>query len=207
MTAPSLTILIPCLNEKSELRASVREYVAVFPQAQILVIDNGSEDATAALGRAAGAEVMIERRRGKATAVASALAAIDTDLVLMVDGDGSYPAEGGPAPHRAISARAVDMIYRHRSAQKATQISARCTDGHVVCRRAPLGFSLSAARSFFRLRLFSRRFYKHVPVLSRGFELEIELTSRPSIKVCANGSPSSVRGRARGSESKLATNP
>src|SRR5438067_1526812 len=95
MDMASLNILMPCVNEKQGVATVVREYAAAFPRADILVVDNGSEDRTAAAAKEAGAAVITEKRRGKARAVATALAAIDTDLVLMIDGDGSYPAEGG----------------------------------------------------------------------------------------------------------------
>jgi glycosyltransferase involved in cell wall biosynthesis len=206
--APSLTILIPCLNEEHGIAGVVREYAAAFPQAAILVVDNGSEDGTAGAARTAGAAVMSERRRGKATAVASALAAIDTDLILMVDGDGSYPAEGGRLLLEQYLREPVDMITGIRSAQNAGQVF------------RPLhqwGSSVFAAvlQSVFRFkpldlfsgqRLFSRRFYKHVPVLSRGFELEIELTIQAVDKGFAQTEiPVPFRSRAAGSASKLKT--
>ena len=175
---PSLTVLIPCLNEALGIGHVVREYAAAFPHATILVVDNGSDDGTALAARAAGAEVMTERRRGKATAVATALAAIDTDLVLMVDGDGSYPADGARLLVEQYLARTGRHDHRHPQCAKSDSGPAPAPPmGHVNLRRRPeLRFSLPAARSFPGMRLFSRRFYKHVPVLSRGFELEIELT-------------------------------
>src|SRR6266446_9348617 len=120
MASPSLTILMPGLNEEVGVASVVREYATAFPQADILVVDNGSEDGTAAAARAAGATLLTERRRGKARAVATALAAIDTDLVLMVDGDGSYPAEGARLMLEAYLLEPVDMITGIRSAQDAT---------------------------------------------------------------------------------------
>jgi glycosyltransferase involved in cell wall biosynthesis len=208
MTLPSLTILIPCLNEAQGIAEVVREYAAAFPRAAILVVDNGSTDDTAEVARAAGARVMTERRRGKATAVATALAAIDTDLVLMVDGDGSYPAEGGRLLVEQYLREPVDMITGIRSAQKAAQafrpmhqwgMSVFASVLNSVFRFRPLDL-------FSGLRLFSRRFYKHVPVLSRGFELEIELTIQAVDKGFAQTEiPVPFRGRADGSTSKLKT--
>ena len=90
----TLAVLIPCLNEEKGIASVVSEYRREFPEARILVVDNGSTDGTAGAAQAAGAEVIGEARRGKARAVATALNLIDEDLVLMVDGDGSYPAEG-----------------------------------------------------------------------------------------------------------------
>src|SRR5262249_37174545 len=118
MASPTLTILIPCLNEELGVGSVVREYAEAFPHAEILVVDNGSEDRTAAAARCAGARVITEKRRGKARAVATALSIIDTDLVLMVDGDGSYPTEGGRLLLEEYSREAVDMITGIRSAQQ-----------------------------------------------------------------------------------------
>src|SRR2546423_989724 len=117
MASLSLTILIPCLNEELSVASVIQEYAAAFPDADILIVDNGSEDGTAATARAAGATVITEKRRGKARAVATALAAIDTDLVLMVDGDGSYPAEGGKLLIEEYLREPADMITGIRSAQ------------------------------------------------------------------------------------------
>src|SRR3954471_20044539 len=202
----TLTILIPCLNEERQIASVVREYAAVFPRAEILVVDNGSEDRTPQVARDAGAQVIVEKRRGKARAVATGLSLIDTDLVLMVDGDGSYPAEGAQLLLKEYTREPADMITGIRSAQ-----------GDVFRPMHQWGMSVFAAvlNAVFRfkpldlfsgLRLFSRRFYKHVPVLSRGFELEIELTIQAVDKGFAQTEvPVPFRSRAQGSASKLKT--
>jgi glycosyltransferase involved in cell wall biosynthesis len=207
-TSPSLTILIPCLNEAHAVAAVVREYTAAFPQSDVLVVDNGSEDGTAEAAGAAGAAVMTERRRGKATAVATALAAIDTDLVLMVDGDGSYPAEGGRLLLEQYLREPVDMITGIRSAQKAALVFRPMHQWGMSIFAGVLNsvFHFKPLDLFSGLRLFSRRFYKHVPVLSRGFELEIELTIQAVDKGFAQAEvPIPFRTRAEGSASKLRT--
>jgi len=205
---PSLTILIPCLNEELGIAAVVSDYAAAFPNAEILVVDNGSEDGTAEAARAQGAVIMMERRRGKATAVASALSAIDTDLVLMVDGDGSYPAEGGRLLVEQYLREPVDMITGIRSAQKADQVFRPLHQWGMSVFAAVVNsvFRFRPLDLFSGLRLFSRRFYKHVPVLSRGFELEIELTIQAVDKGFAQSEiPVPFRSRAEGSKSKLNT--
>lgn len=205
---PSLTILIPCLNEELGVAAVVREYAAAFPRADILVVDNGSEDGTVHAARTAGAVVMTERRRGKATAVASALAAIDTELILMVDGDGSYPAEGGRLLVEQYLREPVDMITGIRSAQKAARNFRPMHQWGMSIFAAVLNsvFRFKPLDLFSGLRLFSRRFYQHVPVLSRGFELEIELTIQAVDKGFAQSEiPVPFCSRAKGSVSKLKT--
>src|SRR4051812_20952844 len=202
----TLTILIPCLNEERQIASVVREYAAVFPRAEILIVDNGSEDGTPEVAREAGAQVIVEKRRGKARAVATGLSMIDTDLVLMVDGDGSYPAEGAQLLLKEYTREPADMITGIRSAQ-----------GDVFRPMHQWGMSVFAGvlNSVFRfrpldlfsgLRLFSRRFYHHVPVLSRGFELEIELIIQAIDKgFSMTEIPVPFRSRANGSESKLKT--
>jgi glycosyltransferase involved in cell wall biosynthesis len=208
MASPSLTILIPCLNEEVGVASVVREYATAFPQADILVVDNGSEDGTAAAARSAGATLITEKRRGKARAVATALASIDTDLVLMVDGDGSYPAEGALLLLQEYLREPVDMITGIRSAQNATQVFRPMHQWGMSVFAAVLNFvfRFKPLDLFSGLRLFSRRFYQHVPVLSRGFELEIELTIQAVDKSFSMTEiPVPFRGRTDGSDSKLRT--
>jgi glycosyltransferase involved in cell wall biosynthesis len=205
---PSLTVLIPCLNEALGIGHVVREYAAAFPQASVLVVDNGSDDGTALAARAAGAEVITERHRGKATAVATALAAIESDLVLMVDGDGSYPADGARLLVEEYLREPVDMITGIRSAQKATQAFRPLHQWGMSIFAAVLNsvFQFRPLDLFSGMRLFSRRFYKHVPILSRGFELEIELTIQAVDKGFAQAEiPVPFRSRTQGSASKLRT--
>ena len=208
MDSPSLTILIPCLNEELGIAAVVREYRSAFPRADILVVDNGSEDSTAVAAKGAGAAVITERRRGKARAVATALAVIDTDLVLMVDGDGSYPAEGARLLVQEYLREPVDMITGIRSAQNATQVFRPMHQWGMSIFAAVLNFvfRFEPLDLFSGLRLFSRRFYQHVPVLSRGFELEIELTIQAVDKgFSMTEIPVPFRSRTNGSGSKLNT--
>jgi glycosyltransferase involved in cell wall biosynthesis len=208
MDSPTLTVLIPCLNEELGIASVVHEYATVFPHADIVVVDNGSEDRTAAFAREAGAKVLTEKRAGKARAVATGLGAIDTDLVLMVDGDGSYPVDGGLFLLQEYLREPVDMITGIRSAQDATRAFRRMHQWGMSIFAAVLNFvfGVKPLDLFSGLRLFSRRFYKHVPVLSRGFELEIELTIQGIDKDFAMTEiPVPFRNRAHGSESKLKT--
>jgi glycosyltransferase involved in cell wall biosynthesis len=206
MASPTLTILIPCLNEELGVASVVREYAAAFPQADILVVDNGSEDQTATAARAVGAMVMTEKRRGKARAVATALSAIDSDLVLMVDGDGSYPAEGAKLLLEEFEREPVDMITGIRSAQNDVFRPMHQWGMSIFAAVLNFVFRFKPLDLFSGLRLFSQRFYQHVPVLSRGFELEIELTIQAIDKSFSMTEiPVPFRSRATGSSSKLKT--
>jgi glycosyltransferase involved in cell wall biosynthesis len=206
MVSQTLTILIPCLNEEHGVASVVREYARSFPHADILVVDNGSQDRTAAVARDAGASVITEKRRGKARAIATALAEIDTDLVLMVDGDGSYPAEGARLLLDEYHREPADMITGIRSAQGDVFRPMHQWGMSIFAAVLNLVFRFKPRDLFSGLRLLSRRFYQNVPVLSRGFELEIELTIQAIDKGFSMAEVLvPFRSRASGSRSKLRT--
>ena len=102
----SVAVLIPCLDEEHGIASVVAEFRRELPQARIVVVDNGSTDATARLAAQAGAEVWHEPRRGKGRAITTAFARLEEDVVVMVDGDGSYPAAGDHAAEARVHADA-----------------------------------------------------------------------------------------------------
>lgn len=208
MQSPSLTILIPCLNEELGIGAVVAEHRTEFPGARILVVDNGSTDRTAEIARAAGAVVVSEPRRGKARAIQTALSEIDSDLVIMTDGDGSYPAKGARILHDEYLRAPADMITGIRCADEKSEVFRPMHQFGMSIFATVLRtvFGHRFADLFSGLRLFSSRFYRNVPVLSGGFELEIELTLQAVDKGFSTRDVSTpFRERAEGSVSKLRT--
>lgn len=175
---PSLAILVPCLDEEEGVAGVVEGYAAAFPGARLIVVDNGSTDRTAERARAAGAEVVWEPRRGKARAIVTAFDLLDEDLVLMVDGDGSYPPEGARRLFDAWRRDPSDMITGIRSPEGDTAVFRPFHQAGTAAFGAVfrLVFQYEPGDLFSGLRLFSRRFYQNVPLLFRGFELETELT-------------------------------
>lgn len=206
MNEPTLTVLIPCLNEEVAIPGVVAEYRQAFPQARILVVDNGSTDATSERARTAGADVLLEPRRGKAKAVATALSHIETDLVLMVDGDGSYPASGGLLLYQRYLQSSADMITGVRQTQQDVFRPGHQFGTSMFAKFVKAVFGQQPGDVFSGLRLFSRRFYMNAPVLSRGFELEIELTIQAIDKGFTTVDvPIPFGDRAEGTASKLKT--
>jgi glycosyltransferase involved in cell wall biosynthesis len=205
---PSLSILIPCLNEEKAVAGVVREFRDAFPEARIVVVDNGSVDDTPGKARAAGADVLAERRPGKGQAVATAFSQLDTDLVIMVDGDGSYPAEGARLLLEAYREDPADMVtgIRSPSAGGTALRPLHQAGSWLFAQAMRFVFSYTPGDLFSGLRLFSKRFYRNVPLLFRGFELETELT----IQAIEKGfrlaeTPVPFRDRAAGTSSKLRT--
>jgi glycosyltransferase involved in cell wall biosynthesis len=207
-TQTSLAILVPCLDEERSIAGVVADFRREFPTARILVVDNGSTDATAERAREAGAEVLLEPRRGKGRAVATAFEVLDESLVLMVDGDGSYPIEGARRLLEAYARGPADMITGIRAPDApATAFRPFHRFGSTAFASAfRLVFDYAPGDLFSGLRLFSRRFYKNVPILFRGFELETELTVQgveKGFRLAEVEVP--FRERAAGSDSKLRT--
>lgn len=86
----NIDIVLPALNEARSIEAVVQE-IPRPPVRRVVVADNGSTDSTGALARGAGAEVVVEPRRGYGAACMAALATLDDtcDVVVFMDADGS----------------------------------------------------------------------------------------------------------------------
>lgn len=209
LPAPSLCVLIPCYNEATCIAGVVAEFRVEFPHARILVVDNASSDGTAAVAAAAGADVLSEPAKGKARAVLTALSHIDSEVVLMVDGDGSYPAAGGRRLLESYRAQPADLITGIRNPDESMAGSFRPYHQggtHLFGRLIGTVFGRLPADLFSGLRLFSRRYYENVPILSRGFELELELTIQAIDKgFSMREVPVPFGLRAEGTKSKLRT--
>jgi glycosyltransferase involved in cell wall biosynthesis len=205
---PSVAVLIPCLDEEHGIGGVVAEFRRALPEARIVVVDNGSSDATATRAAQAGAEVWHEPRRGKGRAIATAFAELEEDFVIMVDGDGSYPADGGRHLLAEQQRAAADMITGVRTAESTAPAfrPLHRAGGAAFAWVFRLVFRYEPGDLFSGLRLFSKRFYKNVPILFRGFELETELTVQgveKGFRLSEIAVP--FRERAQGSSSKLRT--
>ena len=88
-----VAVILPCLNEVHAITEVIKGFRAELPMADIYVVDNGSTDGTGAMAIAAGAYLLSEPARGKGNAVRRAFAAIDSDIYIMADGDGTYDSK------------------------------------------------------------------------------------------------------------------
>jgi glycosyltransferase involved in cell wall biosynthesis len=203
-----LAIVIPCHNEARAIGPVLAEYHAAFPEAELWVVDNASTDGTAEEARRSGARVIGEPRKGKANAIRAALDVIEAEAVLMVDGDGSYPAEAALILWKSHLDSPADMwvgVRTHEGSGSAFRPMHQWGTA-LFCRAARLAFGYRPRDIFSGLRLFSRRFYKNIPVLSRGFELEMELTIQAIDKgLSIREVDTPFRSRHAGTTSKLRT--
>ncbi len=202
---PRVAVIIPCFNEAPTIARVVEDFRLALPHARITVFDNNSTDSTAAVARAAGAEVFFEPRRGKGNVVRRMFAEIDADVYLMVDGDGTYDPEAAPLLVSLILEDRLDMAIGAR--RNVTQNAHR--KGHAFGNRlfnkifAKL-FGQTYLDLFSGYRAFSRRFVKSFPSLSSGFEIETELAVHASqMRLPVVEIETVYRQRPAGSHSKL----
>ncbi|WP_242654446.1 glycosyltransferase family 2 protein [Yoonia rosea] len=172
-----VAVLIPCYNEAKPIGTVVADFRAALPAADIYVYDNNSTDDTAEVARAAGAIVRVETQQGKGNVVRRMFADIDADVYVMVDGDNTYEAKAAPALVDKLIDETLDMV----SGCRVTEIEEAYRPGHRFGNWMLTGLvaSIFGKRTKDMLtgyRVFSRRFVKSFPALSRGFEIETELT-------------------------------
>lgn len=204
-----VAVLIPCYNESKTIAKVVQDYKAALPEADIYVYDNNSTDHTDEIAAAAGAIVRYERRQGKGNVIRSMFRDIDADCYIMADGDDTYPAEYAPEMARLVLEENADMVVGDRLS--ATYFTENKRPFHNAGNRTVRGLINLIFRSNIRdimtgYRAFSRQFVKHFPVLSKGFEIETEMTIHALDKnFYIREIPVNYRDRPEGSVSKLNT--
>lgn len=203
----TLTIGIPCLNEALTVGKVADDFRREFPSARILVIDNRSTDDTAKIARAHGAEVIYEPRPGKGYAVQTLFRVADSDYLLMVDGDDTYPAEEGKKLLAAIEERGGDTVVGRRVSDDQNAFKTTHTwANNALARLLGTIFRTPVGDLFSGYRLFSRHFYRNVPLLATGFEIETEIAVQTIDKGFVQHEVAvAFRSRPEGSFSKLST--
>lgn len=174
----TVAVLIPCLNEEMTIGKVVRELRQVLPEAEIVVIDNDSDDRTVEEASAAGARILVERRRGKGYAVQTAFQGVDADAYLMVDGDDTYPAGRAPDLLAPILHDEADMVVGSRlTASSVSRFRLANRLGNEFYRRAVnLTFGTRLSDILSGYRCLNRKMVKGLPLFVTGFEVEAELT-------------------------------
>ena len=119
-TPHSLTVILPALNEEATVGDQVSALLAhpawrALPLAEVLVVDNGSDDETARVAREAGARVVCEPRRGYGAACYAGLMATQSDALLLMDSDGSDDLADAARVARRVLAGEVDLAMGSRA--------------------------------------------------------------------------------------------
>ncbi|MBQ1487532.1 MAG: glycosyltransferase [Lachnospiraceae bacterium] len=204
-----IAVLIPCYNESKTIEKVVRDYRAVLPEADIYVYDNNSSDGTDEIARNAGAIVRYEKRQGKGNVIRTMFRDIDADCYLMIDGDDTYPAENARQMCDLVLKENADMVIGDRLSSTYFQENKRPFHnfGNTLVRASVNSlFDGKITDIMTGYRAFSPLFVKSFPVLSKGFEIETEMSIFALDKNMQLATvPVQYRDRPDGSVSKLNT--
>lgn len=204
-----IAILIPCYNEVVTIKKVVEDYKKVLPEAVIYVYDNNSVDGTGAIAEEAGAVVRNEYRQGKGNVIRRMFREIDAECYIMVDGDGTYPAEAAPEMVDKVLSYHADMVVGDRLSSTYFKENKRPFHnfGNSIVRKSINFLFHSSIKDIMTgYRAFSYEFVKTFPVLSTGFEIETEMSIHAVDKnMQIENVIIDYRDRPDGSESKLNT--
>jgi len=204
-----IAVLIPCYNEAKTIKKVVEDFKRELPEATIYVYDNNSKDGTDEIARQAGAIVRYEKRQGKGNVIKTMFRDIDAQCYIMADGDDTYPAEYAKEMCKTILEDNVDMCVGDRLSSTYFTENKRLFHnfGNVLVRGLINFIYKSDIRDVMTgYRAFSYQFVKTFPVLSKGFEIETEMTIHSLDKnLFVKNVIIEYRDRPEGSESKLNT--
>lgn len=204
-----IAVLIPCYNEAVTIKKVINDFQKALPEAKIYVYDNNSTDDTAAIAETEGAVVRYEYRQGKGNVIRRMFRDIDAQCYIMTDGDDTYPAEFAREMCDKVLERNVDMVVGDRLSSTYFEENKRPFHnlGNSLVRASINTIFKSDIKDIMTgYRAFSYNFVKTFPVLSKGFEIETEMTVHTVDKnmFCENV-VIEYRDRPESSESKLNT--
>ena len=204
-----IAVLIPCFNEERTIRKVVTDFKKTLPDAAVYVYDNNSNDRTAAVARDAGAIVRKETLQGKGNVIRRMFREVDAECYIMADGDDTYPAEVAIEMVKRVLEDQADMVVGDRLSSTYFDENKRHFHnfGNALVRKSINKLFKSNIRDIMTgYRAFSYQFVKTFPVLSKGFEIETEMSIHAIDK---NMNVANVvveyRNRPDGSSSKLNT--
>lgn len=204
-----IAVLIPCYNEEKTIKKVIEDTKKALPEAVIYVYNNNSSDRTAEIAASCGAVVRNEYMQGKGNVIRRMFREIEAQCYVMVDGDDTYPMESAPEMVQKVLEHNADMVVGDRLS--STYFTENKRPFHNFGNSLVRGsinklFECDVRDIMTGYRAFSYEFVKTFPVLSKGFEIETEMTIHA---VTNNMQIENVvieyRDRPEGSESKLNT--
>lgn len=205
----TIAVLIPCYNESQTIAKVVKDYREALPEAAIYVYDNNSTDHTDEAAKEAGAIVRYEYHQGKGNVIRSMFRDINAECYLMIDGDDTYPAENARSMVDLILSGRADMVIGDRLS--STYFTENKRPFHNAGNCLVRGLINTIFNSDIKdimtgYRAFNYQFVKSFPILSKGFEIETEMSIHAldkNFKLLEV--PVTYRDRPAGSVSKLNT--
>jgi len=178
--SPTIAVAIPCYNEALTIAGVVADFRKQLPQADIVIFDNNSSDDTAKIAKENGARVIYEKKQGKGYAMQRMFRTMDSDILIMVDGDATYFAEDVHKLIAPLLHDGADMVVGNRL-QQSFQKDKGFTHSHRFGNalfRCLLNYLFNTRYQdiLSGYRVMRKDFYQGVPLLAGGFEVETELT-------------------------------
>jgi glycosyltransferase involved in cell wall biosynthesis len=203
-----VNVIIPCYNEEIAIGSVIDDFKKYLPEAELFVFDNNSTDQTAVVAKKHGATVILSRRQGKGHVVRHSFRVLNAEIYVMVDGDATYSIEDVPKLIQTLIESQADMVVGARlqnssdkSFRRFHRFGNRLISG-VITRL----FRVEITDVLSGYRIFTREFVKSVPLTSKGFEIETELTLQAADKgLRIVEVPTFYKDRPEGSFSKLRT--
>lgn len=181
-----LVLVLPAYNEELTIEKTVLEFYREIPNAYFVIVDNNSKDRTSEISKnvlaehSISGEVIFEPRQGKANAVRTAFAKIDAEIYIMCDADTTYPASKIHSMIQTLKEKDLDMLVGDRLSEgdygRENKRRFHSTGNKLVLTLINFLFGTKLKDPMSGYRVFSRRFVKNYPILSSGFEIEIEMT-------------------------------
>jgi glycosyltransferase involved in cell wall biosynthesis len=205
----SIAVIIPCFNEALAIGQVLKSFQTTLPQAALHVFDNNSTDGTAQVASTCGASVTHVQLRGKGNVVRRMFADVDADIYIMVDGDATYDISDIREHIALLVHKKLDMLVGCRQDSGNNPLTYR--PGHRWGNRLLTGsvsriFGGTFSDMLSGYRIFSKRYVKSFPAISKGFEIETELTVHAlGLRMPYTEVPTTYLSRPQGSESKLST--
>ncbi len=207
LSSSRIAVAIPCFNEAAAIASVIERYRLQLPKAEVVVFNNNSTDGTGEIARGLGVRVIDVAEQGKGYVVRAAFRALcDFDVVVLTDGDGTYPAESAMLLVGPLLMDAADMAVGARRPVPGTGAMSPVRGiGNLLIRAA---FRVLIGRGTTDLlsgyRTFNRRFREAVQLRSTGFEIEAELASEAvARRLRVVEIAISYHSRIAGTESKL----
>ena len=205
-----VAVLIPCLDEESTIESVVQAFKKALPHASVYVFDNNSDDSSAEIARSAGAFVYNVPCRGKGNVVREMFRTVDSDIYVLVDGDGTYFAEDSIVMIAAAISKNLDMVVGDRLSNniydQQNKRRFHSFGNRFVRNLINFIYKADCKDILSGYRVFTRRFVDNCPIISDGFEVETEITIHAIDKKFGYCEiPIRYQDRPAGSVSKLST--
>jgi glycosyltransferase involved in cell wall biosynthesis len=170
-----ISVVIPCHNEEQGVRAVIEQMPAIVDE--ILVVDNASTDRTAEVATSLGARVVHESRKGYGRAYQTGFENAKGDVIVTMDGDGTYPPNSIPLLLHVLFEDKIDFMTarRWRSRNDKSKSALRLIGNAVLSTGTALLFRKFLVDSQSGMWVFRREVLQKIWPQSDGMALSQEI--------------------------------